>query len=748
MSMRPTFMGFETAKTSIFYNQKNLDIVANNLANATTAGYTRQRVNAGALYVNSTDNRIAVSQIGLAGQGVETTGVSQMRDSFLDKCFRDQYATASYYTQTATTLTNIQTALVDAGDVTDEDGLLGAIQRIFESIQDYTADPTTGTEANIVKSAFTNLTQMLKQIDVNLTQVAEEETFKLSANVDRVNEILDRLTNINKEISESAVNLLDPDNGYFKPNELLDQRNLLVDELAGYVDLNVTEYLDGTCDVTIGGVKAVNTETGKPSYFRLQQNDDATVSLKWLANGENIQLTGGALLAQEQYISGRGANIQSNTEAPQQGILYYRDCINTFAKAITDIANNSIPETTTDSLGNVVMVNDKFAYSTQQLSNKIAGKATIDYDLPQVTDTISMSIKVGDGSYKTFTYSGTTANPATLGNVMDSFDTWLGQNFGTTGSTNNIEFDRTTNTLKINNGQEVTIAGVANGRQKNNLAYQLGLLTTINKSTSNIATAGNTLYDLGLTDLADEIAAASGGTATANGITIQDYIDGNYGNNTLTVDGQTLTVGFDDGKFTLTGNAGTYDLSGFAAAGDVTQHLAALFGSSAKIGSGDIVYKKLLGAKVDGSTNNSTSITAANIALSDEWENGGADYFIFSSDENIAKYAQSLCTKLTSQDYTFNSFGESFTGTFEEFVTNYSGKVGTDISYSEGRSETASRIADSYLDQRDEVSGVVENEETSNMLQFQRAFQAASRVMTTMDDFLDKIINSMGRVGL
>ena len=42
--MRPTFMGFETAKTSIFVNQKSIDIVGNNLANLDTNGYTRQRV--------------------------------------------------------------------------------------------------------------------------------------------------------------------------------------------------------------------------------------------------------------------------------------------------------------------------------------------------------------------------------------------------------------------------------------------------------------------------------------------------------------------------------------------------------------------------------------------------------------------------------------------------------------------------------------------------------------------------------
>ena len=44
---------------------------------------------------------------------------------------------------------------------------------------------------------------------------------------------------------------------------------------------------------------------------------------------------------------------------------------------------------------------------------------------------------------------------------------------------------------------------------------------------------------------------------------------------------------------------------------------------------------------------------------------------------------------------------------------------------------------------RESVMGVSETEETTNMLTYNRAFQAASRMMTVMDDLLDVIINQM-----
>ena len=100
--IRSTFMGFEAAKSSIFANQKAIDIVGNNLANRETNGYTRQRVDRTPAYINTSANRVASSTIGQAGQGVDILGISQIRDSFLDKCFREEYSLASHYGQTAT----------------------------------------------------------------------------------------------------------------------------------------------------------------------------------------------------------------------------------------------------------------------------------------------------------------------------------------------------------------------------------------------------------------------------------------------------------------------------------------------------------------------------------------------------------------------------------------------------------------------------------------------------------------------
>ena len=88
--LRPTFLGFETAKRGLTAAQKGLDIAGQNLTNWDSAGYTRQRITQVALAPDSYRSRYATSKVGLAGQGVEITGIDQTRDVFLDKRFREE----------------------------------------------------------------------------------------------------------------------------------------------------------------------------------------------------------------------------------------------------------------------------------------------------------------------------------------------------------------------------------------------------------------------------------------------------------------------------------------------------------------------------------------------------------------------------------------------------------------------------------------------------------------------------------
>ena len=87
--IRSTFAGFNTATLALSANQRALDVTGQNLSNINTQGYTRQRLDQVSL--SPVGPSISSSQFDAkVGQGVMMTGVSQIRDPFLDIQYRTQ----------------------------------------------------------------------------------------------------------------------------------------------------------------------------------------------------------------------------------------------------------------------------------------------------------------------------------------------------------------------------------------------------------------------------------------------------------------------------------------------------------------------------------------------------------------------------------------------------------------------------------------------------------------------------------
>ena len=171
---------------------------------------------------------------------------------------------------------------------------------------------------------------------------------------------------------------------------------------------------------------------------------------------------------------------------------------------------------------------------------------------------------------------------------------------------------------------------------------------------------------------------------------------------------------------------------------------------------GEIVYRKLLGAYTvadDGSGHVvfDQPITADNLSISDEWSKDPS-YIIFEKTEggdadNEGKYALALSQTLIDGTHGFDSNGEVFQGTFLDYVKGYVSTLAEDVSFAENRHTAASTVSNSLQDSRDQVSGVVVDEEVANVMLYQKSLSAASRLMTAMDEALDVLINKTGLVG-
>ena len=338
--MRPTFLGFEMGRKGLTTAQKALDITGHNISNMSTPGYTRQRVDQVSVSAFTYKSRFAGSRIDFAGQGVTITGVAQTRDAFLDRRFREQFSENYYYQQKTDILGDIA-QVVDQYAASDG-GLIKAVNTISDALQGLTGDKATDRSAiNILRTAFQSMVQTLHDYDTKLNRVAEQQKYDLGVAAEEVNGMLAKLAGLNKQISDQlGLNLGDTE--VYGPNELLDARNLLLDELSRYTDLETSTNEYGEFIVKMAGHVAVQGDVYQTIRME-SMTGSPLVRLTWQDTGSDLNPLSGSLKAAVEMINGRGPDMQSRFESPEKGIPYYKDRLNAFAQTLANVMNGALP---------------------------------------------------------------------------------------------------------------------------------------------------------------------------------------------------------------------------------------------------------------------------------------------------------------------------------------------------------------------------------------------------------------------
>lgn len=138
-----------------------------------------------------------------------------------------------------------------------------------------------------------------------------------------------------------------------------------------------------------------------------------------------------------------------------------------------------------------------------------------------------------------------------------------------------------------------------------------------------------------------------------------------------------------------------------------------------------------------------TGTTAADIAISDAWFDD-AEYITVAdsgTNDNIIRMINAMNEDVDTALYP------GITGTFEGYSAGLMSGLAVDVNYYKDISEMKGNILAAATNQRESIMGVSVDEETIKLTMYQRAYQAAARLMTVIDENLDTLINSMGIVG-
>ena len=232
--------------------QKALATIGNNIANAATDGYHRQRINLAPAYT---------SQVGsvLLGGGVDFVGVTRMIDNFLEQEILRQQSSLGEVRSELDMLRTIETAF---GELSAEDaGLSATIDKFFNALNDLSAHPQEDIWQNQAISNAETMAGKFRILGNFLTMLESQIILEAENTIEQVNILTTRIAELNNKIEKIEVS-----GG--QTNNMRDQRDQCIAELSELISVETQARKFGVIDISAGGIfvvaggSATELETG------------------------------------------------------------------------------------------------------------------------------------------------------------------------------------------------------------------------------------------------------------------------------------------------------------------------------------------------------------------------------------------------------------------------------------------------------------------------------------------------------
>ena len=704
--MSSQFFGLEIAHTGLTAFMASINTTANNVSNAKTKGYSRQKVTLEA----QTALRV-YQKYGSTSTGVLATDVKRSRDEYYDQKYWANQKSYGYYDRLNYYMPQIENFYVDNSANPGFSTLFGNMFNSIDSLKKDAGNTAIRTE---VASNAEKLTDFFNSTANQLSELQETVNDEIKSTVDQVNAISKKIALLNKQINIIELQGM-------TANDLRDSRDLLVDELSQIIPIDVSEaeivnsnYPDMKTGATSFTIKVNgNILVTDKDYRELEcvtrgqkynQDDiDGLYDIRWKTTQATFELNGdnadGRLKAlfmirdgnDEENFKGRIISDGSNTTTVKME--------NTYGMTIDNL---NLPESGQLTIDYTNYDYSSFNFETDREGNilSITFNMTTPIDAAKLAKAGGTTATVGQTvNYKGIPY---------YQNQMNSFLRSFAKAF------NDIQMagaDRNGNA-----GTNFFCANDINGENDFDWNVTADLVKGKDKDTSGNQlkdTNGNLLYAV---DDA-KYDAVTNVTYNANG-TVQDITrtngsgDNTYYRLTASNVGISEAVKRDASRISTTSYYDMADKWDGKDPHDATDADASVYklqekkdanGNTVKDANGNIVYERV---------HQNKGIDAADLVdklLSLEsdkklFRGGGADDFL-----------QVIYADITVDTQEASIFNDNYTNIQKEINT-----------------------------QRQSVSGVDEDEEALNLVKFQNAYNLSAKVISTLAEMYDQLILNTG----
>jgi len=295
------------ARAGMNAQQAAVQTASQNIANATTVGYSKQTLQLATTYPT-------VFPYGSIGTGVSIVGITRSRDALLDASYRQSSGGAASAETTSSALGQVESVFGEPSDT----GLSASLDKFWTAWSDLASDPSNAAAKSVVREAGNNVASTLNNFAAQIDQIDQSNREAMSNDVNQVNSITKQVAQLNNQIiaAESSGN---------EAPDLRDERDRLLDQLSKITGGQVIIRSSGNAAVYVGGRMIVDGSSVTPLVMNNTQPPTVTYA------GSTTPLAGvtGSLGAEIDLSQNRLPAVMNKLDALAKSIVQTVNSIHT-----------------------------------------------------------------------------------------------------------------------------------------------------------------------------------------------------------------------------------------------------------------------------------------------------------------------------------------------------------------------------------------------------------------------------------
>ena len=272
-----------TSVSGLLAFQQALSVTSNNVSNAATPGYSVQNVNIAEALGQSTAS-------GYIGSGSNVQSITRSYDETLAQQVRSSNSSYQGFNTVATQAAQIDNMLSNSST-----GLTATLQSFVNALQSVSTSPASTAQRQVLLSNAQALTQEMQNYQSQISQYSSNLEQQIGTSITQINSITKSIAQLNGQIAQAEGGTGQT------PNQLMDQRDSLIDQLSQYVNVNAVSNSDGTMSVYVGTGQALVVGSTPVTLAATPDPSDASQMNIGIQNGSGTvtditpELSGGSL---------------------------------------------------------------------------------------------------------------------------------------------------------------------------------------------------------------------------------------------------------------------------------------------------------------------------------------------------------------------------------------------------------------------------------------------------------------------